>query len=271
MGEKIKPLKRYGQNYLVDKNIARKIIEEFNPKKEDIVLEIGSGTGALTSLLVDKTKRLIAVEIDKRVIENLKKNFPLVEIVNSDFLKLNLSDFFDKKNKLRIIGNIPYNITSPILFKLIEERDCIEDALLMVQYEVARRITALPSTKDYGILSVLLNFFAETKFCFKISPNVFYPKPKVYSAIIYIKFKKIAEKNFDEKLFINIVKAAFGNRRKILKNSLSNSIFRNINFKSLSHLLSKRAEDLSIQDFIALYKLIKEQFQNNFVSFNERR
>ncbi|MCX7798674.1 MAG: 16S rRNA (adenine(1518)-N(6)/adenine(1519)-N(6))-dimethyltransferase RsmA [Melioribacter sp.] len=259
MESKIKPLKRYGQNYLIDKNIIQKIIEEFNPSENDIILEIGPGRGALTSYLVNKAKKLITVEIDKRVVEYLKENFPTVEVINKDFLEVDLKDFCDKINKLRIIGNIPYNITSPILFKLIEQRSYIEDALLMVQYEVAKRITAKEKTKEYGILSVLLNFFAETKFCFRISPNVFYPKPKVFSAIVKLEFRNNIEKDFDDKLFINIVKAAFGNRRKILKNSFSNSIFRSLNFDSLSYLLSKRAEDLSIQNFLEIYSVIKRQ------------
>ncbi|MDH7604030.1 MAG: 16S rRNA (adenine(1518)-N(6)/adenine(1519)-N(6))-dimethyltransferase RsmA [Melioribacter sp.] len=262
MGDKIYPLKRFGQNYLVDKNIVKKIIEEFKPEKEDVVLEIGPGTGALTAELVNKVKRFIAVEIDKRAVRQLKEKFPSLEIVNKDFLEVNLSEFVNKNKKLRIIGNIPYNITSPILFKLIYERKFVKDALLMVQYEVAKRITAKEGTKDYGILSVLLNYFAQTKLCFKISPNVFYPKPKVYSAIIQIIFNDEEQKEIDDDLFIKVVKAAFGNRRKVLKNSFSNSIFRTINFtnnESLTNLLTKRAEDLSIKDFVQLYEFIKSQ------------
>lgn len=262
MEDKIYPLKRFGQNYLVDKNIIKKIIEEFKPDSEDVVLEIGPGTGALTAELVNKVKRFVAVEIDKRAVKQLKEKFPSLEIINKDFLEVNFSEFVNKNKKLRIIGNIPYNITSPILFKLINERKFVEDALLMVQYEVAKRITAEKGTKDYGILSVLLNYFAQTKLCFKISPNVFYPKPKVYSAIIKIKFSEEEQKEIDDDLFIKVVKAAFGNRRKVLKNSLSNSIFRTINFtnnESLTNLLARRAEDLSIKDFVQLYEFIKSQ------------
>lgn len=265
MKEKLQPLKRFGQNYLIDKNIINKIIREFDPKLSDVIIEIGPGTGALTSVLIDKVSKLTAVEIDKRVVEKLKEELPKVRIINEDFLKVKLSDITTSKQKVRIIGNIPYNITSPILFKLIEERSLISDAMLMVQYEVAKRITAKRGTKDYGILSVLMNYFAETKLCFKISPNVFYPKPKVFSAIIQIKFYDFLSTEIDDKLFIKTVKAAFGNRRKTLRNSLSNSIFRSKNsdlsnkLESLSHLLSKRAEDLSIQDFIELSKMIKEQ------------
>ncbi|MEG8946056.1 16S rRNA (adenine(1518)-N(6)/adenine(1519)-N(6))-dimethyltransferase RsmA [Rosettibacter firmus] len=262
MDEKIQPLKRFGQNYIFDKNIIQKIIDEFNPQSEDLVLEIGPGRGALTSELIGKTKKFIAVEIDKRIVKKLAEKFPELEIINEDFLKIKLESFVESNNKLRIIGNIPYNITSPILFKLIDERKFVSDALLMVQYEVAKRIIAKEGTKDYSLLSVLLNFFAQTEFCFKISPNVFYPKPKVYSALIKIRFYDSLQEDVDEKLFISVVKAAFGNRRKTLKNSLSNSIFRTIisrsSSDSISHLLSKRAEDLSIKDFVELYKYIEK-------------
>ncbi len=256
MGYKVKPLKRFGQNYLVDKNTVRKIADEFNPKPEDTVVEIGPGTGSLTSLLHNLAKRYIAVEIDRRVIDELKQNYPSIEIINKDFLDVDLRQFAEEK--LRVIGNIPYNITSSIIFKLIENRNKIKDATLMVQYEVAKRITAARgSGKDYGILSVLLNYFAETKLCFKISPDVFYPKPKVFSAIVHLEFKESSLSGVEDKLLIQTVKAAFGNRRKTLKNSLGNSIFAGVNFNSLPHLLLRRAEELSIKDFIELASLIK--------------
>ena len=257
MNNKIRPLKRFGQNYLVDKNIVNKIINEFNPVKDDCVLEIGPGTGSLTALLHDKVKKYYAVEIDKRVIDELKQKYPSIEIINQDFLDFDLQTL--KSEKLRIIGNIPYNITSPIIFKLIENRSNVKDTMLMVQYEVAKRITAKQGNKDYGILSVLLNYFAKTRLCFKISPNVFYPKPKVHSAIVHLTFKEDTGLEVEDKLLIQTVKAAFGNRRKTLKNSLGNSIFAVVNFESLSYLLTKRAEELSIQDFIKLAEVIKEQ------------
>lgn len=257
--QRVQPLKRYGQNYLVDKNIILKIINEFYPQTNDKVIEIGPGTGALTSILIDKVNSLTAVEIDKRVIENLTKEIPKLNIINKDFLKTDLKEIIDENKKVRVIGNIPYNITSPILFKLIEKRELISDAMFMVQYEVAKRITAKQGRKDYGILGVLLNYFAETRLCFKISPNVFYPKPKVFSAIIHIAFKEKEYNGIDDKHFIQVVKAAFGNRRKTLKNSLSNSIFSGVDFEVLSHLVTKRAEELSIQDFVLLANLIKEQ------------
>jgi 16S rRNA (adenine1518-N6/adenine1519-N6)-dimethyltransferase len=250
------PLKRFGQNYLVDKNTILKIVSEFAPVSNDVVLEIGPGTGSLTAELYSKVKKLYAVEIDKRVVESLALSFPSVHVINHDFIKLDLNKFADEK-PLRIIGNIPYNITSPILFKLIENRALVRDAMLMVQFEVARRITAEEKSDDYGILGVLLNFFADTKICFKISPNVFYPKPKVESAIIHLDFTKELPGDLDFKLFIKIVKAAFGNRRKKLKNSLGNSSFKDVKIDMNEFDTSRRAEELTIAEFVELTRIIE--------------
>ena len=253
---KPRPLKRFGQNYLVDKNVIQKIVNEFDPGNDDVVIEIGPGTGALTVELVHKVRKLYAVEIDKRVVESLALSYPSVHVINYDFIKLDLNNYSDEK-PLRIIGNIPYNITSPILFKLIENRSIVKDAMMMVQFEVAKRITAEECSDDYGILGVLLNFFSDTKLCFKISPNVFYPKPKVESAIIHLNFTKELPIDVDDKLFIQVVKAAFGNRRKKLKNSLGNSIFSDIVFDDCDFDLSRRAEELTIVEFVELTRIIK--------------
>jgi 16S rRNA (adenine1518-N6/adenine1519-N6)-dimethyltransferase len=252
-----RPLKRFGQNYLVDKNIILKIVSEFAPDNNDVVIEIGPGTGSLTAELNNKVKKLYAVEIDKRVVESLALSFPSVHVINHDFIKLDLNKFSGEK-PLRIIGNIPYNITSPILFKLIENRPLIKDAMMMVQLEVAKRITAEEKSDDYGILGVLLNFFADTKICFKISPNVFYPKPKVDSAIIRLNFSKQLPLDLDFKLFIQVVKAAFGNRRKKLKNSLRNSIFKDISIDHNEFDVSRRAEELTIIEFVELTRIIQK-------------
>ena len=256
--EKVKPLKRFGQNYLKDNNILDKIIKEINPSKNDFIIEVGPGLGALTSKLAETNAEVTAIEIDKRVKEDLAKKYPSVQFYHEDFLKTDLFKFYNLSGrKLRTAGNIPYNLTSPIIFKLIEDNRIINDAVLMVQYEVAKRITTSPGSKDYGILSVLLNYFAEVKFCFKVSPNVFYPKPKVYSAVIHIFMKEINISDELKKRFIQIVKASFGKRRKTLKNSLGDSIFKEIDFSDSGIDLSLRAEQLNIKDFetLALYTL----------------
>jgi len=257
---KNKPLKRFGQNYLIDRNTILKIVNKFHPQKEDSIIEIGPGRGALTSEISSINDNLIAIEIDNRVIKSLSTQFPNVNFINQDFLKMDFAQF-DNSTKIRVIGNIPYNITSPILFSLIKNRTRFSDALLMVQYEVAKRMVSKPNTKDYGILGVILNYFATVNLEFKISPNVFKPKPKVDSAIVALRFDKEYDNDLEDRFFINVVKAAFGNRRKTLKNSLKNSSFNGLDFSLLNTDLSKRAEDLSVLDFI---KLAKEmQILNN--------
>ena len=257
-----KPLKRFGQNYLVDKNILNKIFDNIDPGTEDVIIEIGPGTGALTRLLAGKCKKLIAVEIDKRVADDLKEEFPEAEIISNDFLDIDLKKIFISCNKkLRVVGNIPYNLTSSIIFKLIHNNNIIFDSVLMVQFEVAKRMTAKTGTKDYGIFTVLLNYFTKTEICFRISPNVFFPKPKVYSALVKINFRQMNEPEDFQKLFIKVVKAAFSTRRKTLKNSLSGSIFKDINFSDCKIDLSRRAETLVTDEFLQLTNFINSRLK----------
>lgn len=250
---KVLPLKRFGQNYLKDQNIVRKIISEIDPKENELIIEIGPGQGAITNLLLESKANLTAVEIDKRVIEDLQNRYTNLNLIQSDFLKLDLNKFINSpQQKLRIVGNIPYNITSPILFKLFENNLIIQDAVFMVQYEVAKRMTAQMGSKDYGILSTLLEYFGNTKLAFKVSPNVFYPKPNVDSAVVHIYFNDKRDNSNFNNMFKSIVKSSFGNRRKTLKNSLSNGIFADVNFSGCGIDLSLRAEQLKVDDFIKL-------------------
>jgi 16S rRNA (adenine1518-N6/adenine1519-N6)-dimethyltransferase len=254
----IKPLKQFGQNYLADPNILRKIVEEVDPQEEDNIIEIGPGLGALTGILLNKVSSITAVEIDTRVGEILRQKFKGIDLITEDFLKTDLRAIYSRTNtKLRITGNIPYNLTSPILFRMIENNQIIKDCILMMQLEVAQRIISEKGTKNYGILSVLLNYFCEIKFCFKVSPNVFNPRPKVWSAVLHFVLKENDLTDLEKKTFIQTVKAAFGNRRKTLKNSLSNSIFKEINFEDSGIDLSLRAEQLDIKDFVVLSKFIR--------------
>ena len=257
---KIQPLKRFGQNFLHDQNIIRKIISEINPKKNETVIEIGPGQGALTNHIFKIVDDFYAVEIDKRVIDDLKERYPDLKLIQADFLEYDLqkvSKSYDQK--IRIIGNIPYNITSPILFKLFENNMLIQDAVFMVQLEVAKRIAAKIGSKDYGILSMLINYFGSCDLAFKVSRNVFYPKPNVDSAIIHIQFNDKRNDPQFNSAFIKVVKSAFGNRRKTLKNSLSNSIFAGVNFGQCKIDLSLRAEQLKVEDFIELTNYISDK------------
>lgn len=250
---KVLPLKRFGQNYLQDQNIVKKIISEIDPKENEFILEIGPGQGALTKHLFESKASFSAIEIDKRVIDDLKNRFTNLNLIQADFLDLDFNSFIKNENqKLRVVGNIPYNITSPILFKLFENNKIITDAVFMVQYEVAKRMAARMGTKEYGILAVLLNYFGKTKLVFKVSPNVFYPKPNVHSAVIHIYFNDERNDAQFNTMFKSIVKSSFGNRRKTLKNSLSNGIFAEVDFSNCGIDLSLRAEQLTIDDFIKL-------------------
>lgn len=256
---RMKPKKKLGQHFLIDKNIIRKIINSFSPVESDLIVEIGPGKGILTEELIKYSNNVTIVEIDKELVQELQLKFPRIKIINKDILDCNFSkDFFT--DKFRIIGNLPYYITSQILFKIFDNYNYIIDALIMIQKEVAERLVAKPSSKEYGILSVFAQFYSEPEIFFNVSKNVFYPKPEVDSSVVHLKIKNIIELNeIEEKLFRKIVKTAFNQRRKILKNSLRNLFDGSDNsriekFFSLPFDFSRRAEELSLDDFIYLAK-----------------
>ncbi len=245
-----RPKKSLGQNYLQDENICRNIVESFNIHPEDNVVEIGPGQGAITKFILEKTSYLSVIELDENNCRILAEKFPGLEIINKDFLKVDFTAILKGSKKIRVIGNIPYNITSPIIFKLADERKYIQDAQLMIQEEVAQRIAASPNCKEYGIPSVILNIFSKPELRFKVSRNCFYPKPKVDSRIIYFDFSVSNEdKVNDIDFFRKLVKAAFGTRRKTLRNSLKNL---ELNTAEPPIDLSRRAESLSVEEFIKL-------------------
>lgn len=250
----VRPKKNFSQNFLLDKNIINKILTEFNPRKTDYILEIGPGTGALTENLFRKTKNFVAIEIDKNAVEELKTKIPDLNVLNDDFLKLNIDSIFGKNKTLRIIGNIPYHITTPIIFKIFDYTDIVSDALIMMQEEVADRIIAKPGNKIYGILSVLSQYFSTPKKIFTVSKNVFYPKPKVNSAVVKFIINQNRQLNANEEiLFRKIVRTAFNQRRKTLRNSLEKVIPTEIQ-NNISFEFSRRAEELSLEEYIFLTK-----------------
>jgi 16S rRNA (adenine1518-N6/adenine1519-N6)-dimethyltransferase len=260
--------KKYlGQNYLTDENISRNIVSSFNVKPDDTLIEIGPGRGALTKYLIEKTNNLIAVELDNNNCGILRNKFPNLKLINKDFLNIDLNEILNKYfavigsarlHRLRVIGNIPYSITSGILFKLVDSMEMIRDAQLMIQEEVAQRITSLPNTKEYGILSVQLQVFAKPKLLFKVSRNCFYPKPKVDSRIISFDFTKNPEQEInDMEFFRKFVRAAFSTRRKTLRNSLK-SININTDELDIDFDFSRRAESLETGEFIYLSNYIQK-------------
>ena len=244
--------KKWGQNFLVDLNIIKKIHSTIKPTSTDNIIEIGPGGGALTQVLLPDVKDMISVEVDPLLIDKLYDNKSLrsLKIVHEDILKINIYDL-DIISPVRVIGNIPYNITSQIIFWLIEQLDFWEDAFIMVQKEVAQRLVAKASTKEYGRLTVAVGAYLDVEYCFSIPPTVFIPRPKVNSAFIRFTKKKTALVEDGKNIkFNNVVRMAFNQRRKMLKNSLkgwdvADDVKEEINF-------SRRPETLSIEEFAML-------------------
>ena len=235
--------KRWGQNFINDINFINKIITEFNPKKNDIILEIGPGRGALTFPLSKIVKKIYAIEIDPKLVELLELNItPNTKIINNDILKYDLNTL---DNNYKIIGNLPYYITTPIIFRFFENLNW-NKMTIMVQKEVANRIIASPGHKNYGRLSIMIQAYTSVKKHFDISPSLFEPKPKVYSSLITLKPKSHIISN--KILFNQIVKKAFQKRRKMLKNSLINFLT-NDQIKTYGHL---RPDAISVNDFIKI-------------------
>lgn len=252
--EEFRPKQSLGQNFLVDENIARKIVRCFAPKPEDTVLEIGPGFGVLTKYLLPVGCRVIAVEIDARLVAELQRRYgheKKLVLLHQDVRQVSLRDYGSPQRPLRVLGNIPYHITSPVIFALLENRQVVKDALLTIQREVAERIVSRPRSKGYGILSVLCQAVSRPKIEFTISRNVFYPKPEVESAVIHLDFRDggAALRFEDEKLFFEVVKTAFGQRRKILRNALRSL---HVEAEVLGAHSERRAEELTVEEFVDL-------------------
>jgi 16S rRNA (adenine1518-N6/adenine1519-N6)-dimethyltransferase len=248
-----KPIKSLGQNFLRDENILRKIVESLNLRDGDLIIEIGPGQGALTKHLIDMPITLIGIEIDQRAIEILQQKFTDKIILHHiSVLDANIHTISEKyQKKLRIVGNIPYYLTSEILFWLFDARTVITDATIMMQLEVAHRLTASPKNKEYGILSVFAQFYTECEMLFKVSRNCFYPKPDVDSAVVSLNFKDSLPQ-VDEILFRSIVRSTFGKRRKTLRNGLKSLNYEDTVLDQIPFDLKKRPEELSVDEFINL-------------------
>jgi 16S rRNA (adenine1518-N6/adenine1519-N6)-dimethyltransferase len=243
----------FGQNFLFDKNILNKIVSCSGISGKDTVVEIGPGLGTLTRVLAQKSKKVIAIEFDKKLIRQLTENvsdLKNVEIVNLDALKYSYENI---RGKFSVVANIPYNITTPIIFKLLEYKAKIKSMTLLMQKEVAQRIVAKSGSKEYGVLSLTTQLYTKPSLKFIVSKKSFSPPPKIDSAVVYF---QVSAKPFlpvkDAALYLDIVKTAFGQRRKTIKNSLKS-------FDGLSEALdlasidpSCRPEQLSMQDFIRL-------------------
>ncbi|WP_299458380.1 16S rRNA (adenine(1518)-N(6)/adenine(1519)-N(6))-dimethyltransferase RsmA [uncultured Microscilla sp.] len=252
----VKPKKHLGQHFLTDLSIAERIVNQVQQHNGyKTIVEIGAGTGVLTDFLVKSDNfQTHIIEIDTESVEYLHKHYPTLVpyITEGDFLNIDLGALF-KQQPIGIIGNFPYNISSQIFFKVLDHRDQVQEVVCMLQKEVAERIAAQPGSKTYGILSVLLQAYYNISYDFTVPPDVFNPPPKVYSGVISLQRNKVKKLDCDEKLFKRIVKQGFNNRRKTLRNALK-SIQLPDTLKT-NEMLSKRAEQLSVDNFVELTQL----------------
>jgi 16S rRNA (adenine1518-N6/adenine1519-N6)-dimethyltransferase len=258
--EKVRPKKHLGQHFLNDKNIAHKIVESLGAENADTILEVGPGMGILTQTLLERFgNKLYATEVDGDSISYLNSFLPDLgdRLLHEDFLKYDLSQ--TAASDLAIIGNFPYNISSQIFFKVIDNRNLVSEVVGMIQREVALRICEPPGTKTYGILSVLLQAYYNINYLFTVSEGVFTPPPKVKSAVIRLTRNHTKELSCNEVFFKRVVKAGFNQRRKTLRNSIK-SAFQGI---TGNHpLLDKRPEQLSVSEFVELTNFIEQQLPN---------
>lgn len=261
--------KSLGQNFLIDGNIVKNIVEKSGITKDDIVLEIGPGFGTLTEELALNAKKVISIEKDHRLMEVLDytlQNYDNVKIINEDFLKADLEKIFKEEaegQKLKVVANLPYYITTPILERIIENKKYFSTISVMVQEEVARRVVASPNNKDYGSLTLYLEYNCESEILMKVPRTVFMPSPNVDSAILYLEF---VDRDFDvnEDYLFKFIRSGFTKRRKNIMNSLSTG-FVDVSKEGLKEILSSlelsgnlRAENLSLEDYINITKKYTE-------------
>ncbi len=256
----VRAKKALGQHFLTDLNIAQKICNSLTERADtdpEATLEVGCGMGVLTQYLLRRTDiTTYGAEIDSESVEYLNAHYPdfTPRLIEGDFLKMNLREMFPQG--VRVIGNFPYNISSQIFFKVIENRDLIPQCVGMIQKEVAVRIAEPPGSREYGILSVLLQAWYDIEYLFTVSEKVFNPPPKVKSAVIRLRRNNTTKLDCDEALFVKVVKASFGQRRKMLRNSLK-AVFGN--FGGAEHpLFTTRAEQLSVAQFVELTNWVAE-------------
>ncbi|MDR2122968.1 MAG: 16S rRNA (adenine(1518)-N(6)/adenine(1519)-N(6))-dimethyltransferase RsmA [Flavobacteriaceae bacterium] len=260
---KVRPKKHLGQHFLTDCNIASRIVDSLTYQGYSSVLEIGPGMGVLTQFLLQKKCTVFVAEIDSESVEYLQVNYPLLnDRIIGDFLKLNFQDIF--KEEFAVIGNFPYNISSQIVFKILENRHQIPEMTGMFQKEVAERIVAKKGSKIYGILSVLTQAYYQAEYLFTVHEKVFVPPPKVKSAVIRLQRYREDLEGIDDRLFVKIVKAGFNQRRKTLRNALK-TLGIPVSLESYE-FLSFRAEQLSVQDFIEITRLWKENQTDIYIN-----
>jgi 16S rRNA (adenine1518-N6/adenine1519-N6)-dimethyltransferase len=266
---RLRPRKSLGQNFLRDERIARKIVDAVDPRPEDVVLEIGPGEGALTKHLAATGARLVLVELDERAVVRMRESYesPRVQVLHQDVLTVDWDALAASTGteRLRVVGNIPYYITSPILFHVLDHRRRVRDLTMMVQREVARRLAAVPRTKAYGILSVFCQLFADVEVLFDVQPGSFHPRPDVTSSVVRLVMldgPRYALR--DEQFFRGMVRSVFGKRRKTLRNALR--YFIDIDPAAAVpdvSILQCRPEDLTVEETVELSNALFEHVHHD--------
>lgn len=269
---KIKANKDLGQNFLINDDVIEKIIEKSQIEKNDLIIEIGPGLGVLTNLLLEKSDNVVAIELDKRMVEIISKRFILknnLQIINEDVLKVDLNKLINERkkqtniNKVKIVANLPYYISTPIIMKLLEEKLEIDEIIVMVQKEVAQRLVAKTGTKDVGAITYAVEYFSEAEKVIDVPKESFIPSPKVESAVIKLKIRKEAHVRVkDEKMLFNIIQKSFSQRRKTLVNALVNGKI--VESKEKAEKILKelnineniRGEKLTLEDFARICNTI---------------
>jgi 16S rRNA (adenine1518-N6/adenine1519-N6)-dimethyltransferase len=265
---KIRPRKRLGQHFVQDPNILRKIVEEARLEREDIVVEIGAGLGSLTAPLAEEVKKVYALEIDPRLAEALRERFSgmeQVEVIQGDALKFDFTPIFQKwGRKMKVVANLPYEISSPMIFRLLKERKYFSLLVLMLQLEVARRVAAGPGTKDYGQLSLWAQLYSRTAIAFSVGPRAFHPPPKVESAVVRFEISPGPRVEVeDEKTLQAVIRSAFTYRRKTLSKALQSGAFSHLPAQKIQEALGAagipslaRGETLTLEQFARLARLL---------------
>lgn len=250
----VRPKKHLGQHFLTDPDIAERIVRSLTEQDDGVVIEIGPGKGILTQFLIPQNiRRFIPIEIDRESHDYLLHEFPALkqELLLEDFLKFDLASL--KEENIQIIGNFPYNISSQIFFRVLQHKGIVNEVVCMIQKEVADRLASSPGSKQYGILSVLLQAYYNIDYLFTVKPGSFFPPPKVNSGVIRMTRNETEKLDCDEALFFRIVKTSFNQRRKTIRNSIKTIL---LNLHVESEILSKRPEQLSVAEFIKLTNLV---------------
>lgn len=262
---KLKANKSLGQNFLISEEIITGIVEKANVSKEDLIIEVGPGLGSLTAELAKKAGKVVAIELDPNMVEILNERFSLydnVEIIHADILKTNLNEIIRQHENAKVVANLPYYITTPIVMKLLEEKINVKEITVMVQKEVGERFSATPGGKEYGAITVSINYYTESKIILDVPKENFNPIPEVDSCVVQLKLRNEHIELKDKKTFFNVIKVAFSQRRKNIGNSLTGIGKSKDEIKDMIETLgldiNSRAENLSLEQYAQIANYLKK-------------